>query len=251
MPPDFEKAPSRWRQPREPDLPAHLVSDVRIPGSVRRSCCPSWRSSARSTCGTPDWPVERKRWVIAEQARLHRLKTTEPGSGRTCRLSAPIFVRNLTPRSDFFAAPAFGEKDRRHGCGSSREIRIRSFAREGFDRVTAIQRSADHADAYLGASDGPSFFADDGLNPGEALGRQAILYRDGAEVPLLWSEVTTGSGRFHEEITSAGEDGRGCIFCRRRSLANCISYDPDTRTASSPSRRPPLKKRSVAMPTIW
>lgn len=222
---DFEKAVS-LAAARGADLPARLVSDVTDPYLCPPELLPFLALERSVDLWNPDWSVERKRWVIAEQARLHRLKTTEAGFRAHLSLVGADLVRTLTPRSDFFAAPAFGEEDRRAWVRQFPEIRIRSFAEEGFDRVTAMSGPADHADAYLGASDGPSFFADDGLNPGEALGRQAILYRDGAEVPLLWSEVTTGSGRFHEEIILAGEAGG--LYFADDVPSQLFLDDPDT-----------------------
>jgi hypothetical protein len=222
---EFEKAFS-LAAARGADLPAHLVSDVTDPYLCPPELLPFLALERSVDLWNPDWPVERKRWIIAEQARLHRLKTTEAGFRAHLSLVDVELIRTVTPRSDFFAAPAFGEHDRRDWVRQFPEIRIHSFAREGFDRVTAISGPADHVDAYLGASDGPSFFADDGLNPGEALGRQAILYRDGAEVPLLWSEVMTGDGRFHEEIILPGEAG-GLWFPDDVTSQDWLD-DPDT-----------------------
>ena len=91
--------------------------------------------------------------MISEQVRLHRLKTTEAGFRAHLSLVGAELVRTITPRSDFFAAPAFGDEDRRAWVRQFPEIRIRSFAREGFDRVTALSGPADHPDAYLGADE--------------------------------------------------------------------------------------------------
>ena len=189
------------------DLPAYLVSDVTDPYLCPAELLPFLALERSVDLWDPAWGEERKRWVIAEQARLHRLKTTEAGFRAHLSLVGADLLRTLTPRSDFFAAPEFGDDDRKAWVRQFPEIRIRSFAAEGFDRVSALSGPADHADAYLGATNGPSFFADDGLHPGEALGRQAILYRNGQEIVLLWSEVTTGVGRFFEQIILPGEAG--------------------------------------------
>jgi len=203
---EFEKAASLTAA-KGADLPAHLVSDVTDPYLCPAGLLPFLALERSVDLWNPDWPEERKRWVIAEQARLHRLKTTEAGFRAHLLLVGAELVGTLTPRSDFFAAPQFGDEDRKAWVRQFPEIRIRSFAKEGFDRVTGLSGPADHVDAYLGALNGPSFFADDGLNPGEALGRQAVLHRNGVETVLLWSEVTTGDGRFFEQIILAGEAG--------------------------------------------
>jgi hypothetical protein len=202
----FEKAVS-VAAAQGTDLPAHLVNDVTDPWTCPAEFLPFLALERSVDLWDPDWPIERQRWVIAEQARLHRLKTTEAGFRAHLALVGAELVRTITPRSDFFAAPEFGDEDRQAWVRQFPQIRIRSFAREGFDRVTALSGPADHADTYLGADDGPSFFADDGLNPGEALGRQAVLYRGGMETPLIWSEVTTGDGRFHEQLILPGNAG--------------------------------------------
>jgi len=202
----FEKAVSLAAS-KGVDLPAQLVSDVTDPWLCPADLIPFLALERSVDLWNPDWPEERKRWVIAEQARLHRLKTTEAGFRAHLALVGVDLVRTLTPRSDFFAAPEFGDEDRKAWVRQFPEIRIRNFAQEGFDRVTSLSGPADHADAYLGASDRPSFFADDGLNPGEALGRKAVLYRDGEETELLWSEGTTGDGLFFEQIILAGDAG--------------------------------------------
>ena len=222
---DFEKAVS-LASARGADLPAHLVSDVTDPWLCPPELLPFLALERSVDLWNPDWPVERKRWVIAEQARLHRLKTTEAGFRAHLSLVDVELVRTITPRSDFFAAPEFGADDRREWVRQFPQIRIRSFASDGFDRVTAMSGPADHTDAYLGGMDGPSFFADDGLNPGEALGRKATLYRDGAEIPLLWSEVPTGDGRFFEQIILSGEAG-GLYFADDVPSQRFLD-DPDT-----------------------
>lgn len=211
------------------DLPAQLVSDVTDPWLCPAELLPFLALERSVDLWNPDWPEERKRWVIAEQARLHRLKTTEAGFRAHLSLVGADLVRMLTPRSDFFAAPAFGDEDRKAWVRQFPEIRIRNFAQGGFDRVTGLSGPADHADAYLGASDGPSFFADDGLNPGEALGRKAVLYRNGSETELLWSEVTTGDGRFFEQIILPGEAG-GLWF------ANDVASQEFLNDPATPSR---------------
>ena len=221
----FEKAFS-LAAAKAAELPAHLVSDVTDPYLCPADLLPFLALERSVDLWNPEWGQERKRWVIAEQARLHRLKTTEAGFRAHLSLVGVQLVRTTTPRSDFFAAPAFGEEDRREWVRQFPEIRIRSFAQEGFDRVTAMSGPADHVDAFLGAEDGPSFFADDGLTPGEALGRQAILYRSGSETTLLWSEVSTGDGRFHEQIILPGEAG-GLYFCNDVTSQQFLD-DPDT-----------------------
>jgi len=222
---EFEKAVS-LAAAQAIDLPADLVSDVTDPWACPAELLPFLALERSVDLWNPDWPVERKRWVITEQARLHRLKTTEAGYRAHLALVGAELVRTITPRSDFFAAPEFGDENRRAWVRQFPEIRIRSFARDGFDRVSALSGPADHADAYLGADDGPSFFADDGLSPGEALGRQAVLHRDGVEVALLWSQVTTGGGRFHEQIILPGEAG-GLYFSDDVSSQDHLA-DPDT-----------------------
>jgi hypothetical protein len=222
---DFEKAVS-LAAAQGTGLPAHLVNDVTDPWSCPAELLPFLALERSVDLWDPDWPVERQRWVIAEQARLHRLKTTEAGFRAHLALVGAELVRTITPRSDFFSAPEFGDEDRQAWVRQFPEIRIRSFAREGFDRVTALSGPADHADAYLGADNGPSFFADDGLNPGEALGRQAVLFRDGTEVPLLWSEVTTSDGRFFEQIILPGD--AGALYFSDDAGSQDHLADPDT-----------------------
>ena len=203
---NFEKAVSLVAA-QGTNLPVHLVNDVTDPWTCPAELLPFLALERSVDLWDPGWPVERQRWVISEQARLHRLKTTEAGFRAHLSLVGAELVRTITPRSDFFAAPAFGDEDRQAWVRQFPEIRILSFAREGFDRVTALSGPADHADAYLGADEAPSFFADDGLNPGEALGRKAVLYHNGMEIPLLWSEVTSGDGRFFEQIILPGDAG--------------------------------------------
>lgn len=221
----FEKAVSLAAS-KGVDLPAQLVSDVTDPWLCPVGLLPFLALERSVDLWDPDWPEERKRWVIAEQARLHRLKTTEAGFRAHLALVGSNLVRTLTPRSDFFAAPAFGDEDRKEWVRQFPEIRIRTFAQDGFDRVTGLSGPADHVDAYLSALDGPTFFADDGLNPGEALGRRAILHRHGAEIELLWSEVTTGDGRFFEQIILPGEAG-GLWFADDVPSQGFLD-DPDT-----------------------
>lgn len=222
---EFERAVS-LASAKGADLPAYLVSDVTDPWACPSELLPFLALERSVDLWDPEWPDARKRWVIAEQARLHRLKTTEAGFRAYLSLVGADLVRTITPRSDFFAAPAFGDDDRREWVRQFPEIRIRTFAKEGFDRVSAMSGPADHADAYLGATDGPAFFADDGLNPGEALGRQAILYREGVEVSLLWSEVPTGDGRYFEQIILPGEAG-GLWFADDVASQGFLD-DPDT-----------------------
>ena len=221
----FEKAVS-LAAAKGTELPAQLVSDVTDPWTCPAELLPFLALERSVDLWDPEWSEERKRWVIAEQARLHRLKTTEAGFRAHLSLVGADLVHTITPRFDFFAAPAFGDDDRREWVRQFPEIRIRTFAREGFDRVSAMSGPADHVDAYLGAADGPAFFADDGLTPGEALGRQAILYRNGAEVALLWSEVPTGDGRYFEQIILPGEAG-GLWFAGDVASQGFLG-DPDT-----------------------
>ena len=221
----FERAVS-LSAAKAADLPAQLVSDVTDPYLCPVELLPFLALERSVDLWNPDWPEERKRWVIAEQTRLHRLKTTEAGFRTHLSLVGAELIRTLTPRSDFFAGSEFGDEDRKAWVQQFPEIRIRSFAQEGFDRVTAMSGPAGHADAYLGASDGPSFFADDGLNPGEALGRRAVLHRNGMEVTLLWSEVTTGDGRFHEEVILPGD--AGMLYFSDDAGAQEYLADPDT-----------------------
>lgn len=222
---EFEKAVSLAAAQRT-ELPAHLVSDVTDPWTCPAELLPFLALERSVDLWNPDWPVARQRWVIAEQARLHRLKTTQAGFKAHLALVGAELVHTLTPRTDFFASPEFGEEDRKEWVRQFPEIRIRSFAREGFDRVTALSGPADHADAFLGASDGATFFADDGLHPGEALGRHAVLFRKGVETPLLWSEVLTGDGRYFEQIILPGEAG-GLYFSDDVGSQDHLA-DPDT-----------------------
>jgi len=222
---EFERAVS-LAAARGTDLPAQLVSDVTDPWTCPAELLPFLALERSVDLWDPEWSEERKRWVIAEQAWLHRLKTTEAGFRAHLSLVGADLVHTITPRSDFFAAPAFGDDDRREWVRQFPEIRIRSFAQEGFDRVSAMSGPADHVDAYLGAADGPAFFADDGLTPGEALGRRAVLYREGIEVVLLWSEVPIGDGRFFEQIILPGEAG-GLWFASDVASQGFLG-DPDT-----------------------
>ena len=222
---EFERAVS-LAAARGTDLPAQLVSDVTDPWTCPAELLPFLALERSVDLWDPEWSDERKRWVIAEQARLHRLKTTEAGFRAHLSLVGANLVRTITPRSDFFAAPAFGDDDHREWVRQFPEIRIRSFAQEGFDRVSAMSGPADHVDAYLGAADGPAFFADDGLTSGEALGRRAVLYREGIEVVLLWSEVPIGDGRFFEQIILPGDAG-GLWFAGDVASQGFLG-DPDT-----------------------
>ena len=221
----FEKAVS-LAAAKGTELPAQLVSDVTDPWTCPAELLPFLALERSVDLWDPEWSDERKRWVIAEQARLHRLKTTEAGFRAHLSLVGANLVRTITPRSDFFAAPAFGDDDHREWVRQFPEIRIRSFAQEGFDRVSAMSGPADHVDAYLGAADGPAFFADDGLTSGEAQGRRAVLYREGIEVVLLWSEVPIGDGRFFEQIILPGDAG-GLWFAGDVASQGFLG-DPDT-----------------------
>ena len=75
---EFEKAVS-LAAARGANLPAQLVSDVTDPWLCPPELLPFLALERSVDLWNPDWPVERKRWVIAGQARLHRLKTTEAG----------------------------------------------------------------------------------------------------------------------------------------------------------------------------
>jgi hypothetical protein len=151
----FERAVS-LSAAKAAELPAQLVSNVTDPYLCPAELLPFLALERSVDLWNPDWPEERKRWVIAEQARLHRLKTTEAGLHAHLSLVGAELVRTLTPRSDFFAGSEFGDEDRKAWVRQFPEIRIRSFAQEGLDRVTAMSGPANHADAYLGALDGPS-----------------------------------------------------------------------------------------------
>ena len=95
------------------ELPAHLVSDVTDPWTCPAELLPFLALERSVDLWKPDWTEERQRWVIAEQARLHRLKTTEAGFKAHLTLVGAELVHTLTPRTDFFAAPEFGEEDRK------------------------------------------------------------------------------------------------------------------------------------------
>ena len=95
----FEKAVS-LAAAKGTELPAQLVSDVTDPWTCPAELLPFLALERSVDLWDPEWSEERKRWVIAEQARLHRLKTTEAGFHHAAvrLLRGPRLRRRRPPR---------------------------------------------------------------------------------------------------------------------------------------------------------
>lgn len=124
---------------------------------ARLGFCPSWRWNARSVSRTADpggMAGSAQALGHLEQARLPRSSRPRKQPGPTCRWSAPIWSAP-SPRSDFFAGPAFGEDDRREWVRQFGDphSHICEGGVQPDQRCEWARRSC--ADAYLGAMDGP------------------------------------------------------------------------------------------------
>lgn len=159
------------RRARDPwTCPEHLLSFLAFERSVD-----IWNE---------DWPVEKKRSVIASAPLDHKLKGTEEGHRRYIEIADGELVETLVPPGGFFAAPDLS-KDQ-WDAWISRMPRLRITL--GHSQGEWEPPAGFFADSCAVGDDAP------GINDGPALhGRRALLRRHAGapDEPLRIATMTT------------------------------------------------------------
>lgn len=162
------------------------------------------------------WPELKKRWVIANSIRLHRIKTTPAGIREHVALTGAEVRKIIRPPARAYLRPAMTEAARLAWLDSLPQIRIRPFAL----RQTANGRwfwnghceRSFYGAAFYRASRGRSIY-----------GRSASFYSNGIEVPAHLEEVALpGQSPFDRiHLTAAASPARRFWMCgswRRMTL---------------------------------
>lgn len=128
------------------------------------------------------WPELRKRWVIANSIRLHRLKTTPAGIREHVALTGAEVRKIIRPPARAFLRPAMTEAERIAWLDTLPQIRIRPFALRQVATGRWFWNGRCERSFY-----GAGFYrASRGKN---IYGRNASFYSDGREVPARLEEV--------------------------------------------------------------
>jgi len=149
------------------------------------------------------WPELKKRWVIANSIRLHRLKTTPAGIREHVALTGAEVRKIIRPPARAYLRPAMTEAARIAWLDSLPQIRIRPFAL----RQTATGR-------YFWSGHCERSFYDAGFfrtSRGKSIyGRNAYFYSDGREAPARLEEVAEpGQSPFDRiHLTAAASPAR-------------------------------------------
>jgi len=146
------------------------------------------------------WPVEKKRWAVANAIRLHRLKGTEAGAAAHLALAGSRLVRAVTPPSKTFIGASLTDDERRAWLARFPQLRIYPYI------ATRQARFGNFSNAAGGlgkAFAGRIFPHDTGAR--DRFRREAWLFepRDGS-LTLLTHRVVTRH-RFGGEAVQAQE----------------------------------------------
>lgn len=180
----FERALETVSAERWADLDVDVIRRARDPWT-----CPehllSFLAFERSVdIWDEDWPVEKKRSVIAAAPGDHHLKTTEEGYRRYIAHAEGDLVETQTPPGGFFAAPDLSREQ--WDAWISRMPRLRVTL--GHSLGEWVAPAGTFADVAAVEVDAP------GVNDGPALhGRRALLRREAGapDQPLRVATVTT------------------------------------------------------------
>lgn len=135
-----------------------------------------------------NWPVEKKRSVIASAPQDHRLKGTEEGHHRYIAIADGELAETLTPPGGFFAAPDLSKAQWDGWVARMPRLRVTLGHSQGEWQPPA----GFFAEMCAVEADAP------GINDGPALhGRRALLRRreGGPDMPLRVATVTTTRSR--------------------------------------------------------
>lgn len=146
-----------------------------------------------------NWPVWKKRSVIASAPADHRIKGTEAGARRYVEIADGALLQVVTPPEGFFAA-----------AGLSKEQKDAHIARHPKVRIT-LARGKSKAPIMDGFFCGDGFVgeATTGVPDGHTLwGRRAYLVKDGVQEPLQLTRLVETEeqrvGVVIERITTPG-----------------------------------------------
>ena len=148
-----------------------------------------------------DWPELKKRQVVADARRLHRIKTTLAGIRAHLKLVNCEIIKAVRPPATGWHTSAMTDRDRRAWLESLPQIRIYPFA----TRATAIGRSflcgswghAFHGRLHMQASRGPALY-----------GRRATYADHGTEIPVRLTTFVPPGGTPADRIMLARQGAR-------------------------------------------
>ena len=79
----------------------------------------------------PEWPIEKKRWVVANWLRLQRLKGTEAGLRAFAQLQGGEVLKVITPPAKTFLSPATTPEERQAYLQRFPQLRVYPFTENG------------------------------------------------------------------------------------------------------------------------
>ena len=172
------------------DLPLHVSALIR-PADAPAEFLP-WLAWGRSVdFWRADWPDEKKRSLIAEAARWHRIKGTQAALERGVEIMGARVQRVVTPPAQTHLAPALTDAEREAFLARFAQLRVYPFVARGHTNVWA---------RYLGEG---SF-----LGPVSAVRSQwvrtAFLWDRGQMTPLTFRTITSEKVG-HQEATEFDE----------------------------------------------
>ena len=190
----FEHAVSQVSAPRRP-LPSHLVRQVKDPDLCPADLLPVLAAEYSVDIWIDTWPEAKKRDVIRNAIKHHRLKGTLAGISAYAELVGSEVVSIIRPPAKFFASPSNSIEQRRAWLEALPLVKI--------------YRNVGRADAR------PSIFAGSGIRPrflsgrfavsnlaGERSRKRALLIRDGVETEIGVGSDFSGERRvlfYHPE----------------------------------------------------
>ena len=146
-----------------------------------------------------NWPVLKKRSVIASAPADHRIKGTEAGTRRYVEIADAALLQVVTPPEGFFAAPDLSKDEMDAHIAKHPKVRITLARGTSTAPVTdgAYSDDAFVDEATTGIDDGPSLW-----------GRRAYLVQGGVQTPLQLTRLVTDDeerrGVVTERIVTAG-----------------------------------------------
>lgn len=185
-------------------LPAELVSAVLDPDRCPEHLLPFLAWDLSVDIWQKSWPVEKKRYVLRNAWRLHRLKTTPAGIKAHVALTGAEVVKIVRPPARGFLRGAMTEAQRIAWLEDLPQVRIYPF----FDRATGRP-----GQLFLSGLSGKRFWqAGRFLRPNRGkslLGRRATFYDRGAERAVRLADP---QGDLIERIHIARTDSRRAFW---------------------------------------
>lgn len=203
----FERAVEQVNAERYP-LPATLPRDYKNPATCPAHLLPYLAYELSVDTWNESWSETRKREAVARAFDLHRKKGTLAGLRLAAATAGAELVRATLPPSKTFAAPSFTVAERNAFLSKYPELRVYTYRNKGnIGRgLIAGRFYASNADGETG-NRARSYVV--GSTAAGRYGRQAYLYRNGAETPLqtitTYQETTTGRAVDYEEVHQPGK----------------------------------------------